>query len=89
MSSRVIQAVKDIDWLYHESTYADDNIQRAEKYFHSTARQAAQVAHDAHARQLILGHYSSRYDDEQILLEEARTVFENTVLAQENTVIGL
>ena len=83
------ERLKGVTTLYHESTYADDNIQRAEKYFHSTARQAAQVAHDAHARQLILGHYSSRYDDEQILLEEARTVFENTVLAQENTVIDL
>ena len=81
--------IEGVTALYHESTYADDNIQRAEKYLHSTARQAAQVAHDAHARQLILGHYSSRYDDEQILLEEARTVFENTVLAQENTVIDL
>ena len=61
----------------------------AEKYYHSTARQAAQVARDAHARQLILGHYSSRYENENILLEEAKSVFENTILAEENLVVDV
>ena len=75
--------------LYHESTYGDDNIIMAEKYFHSTARQAAHVAHDCGAQQLVLGHYSSRYEDENILLNEAKTVFDNTILAEENMVISL
>ena len=76
--------MKGVTTLYHESTYADDNLLMAEKYYHSTARQAAQVARDAQVRQLILGHYSSRYDNEERLLQEAQEVFENSMLAQEN-----
>lgn len=83
------QRIRGVTALYHESTYADDNLLMAEKYFHSTARQAALVARDAQARQLILGHYSSRYEDENILLDEARQVFENTILADENMVVNL
>ena len=75
--------------LYHESTYGEDNLLMAEKYFHSTARQAALVARDAGVRQLILGHYSSRYDDEQVLLDEARQVFPNRSLADELTVFDV
>jgi len=83
------QRIRGVTALYHESTYADDNLLMAEKYFHSTARQAALVARDAQARQLILGHYSSRYEDENILLDEARQVFESTILADENMVVNL
>jgi ribonuclease Z len=75
--------------LYHESTYGEDNLQKAEKYYHSTARQAALVARDAGVRQLILGHYSSRYNDENILLDEAKEVFPNTVLANELSVFDV
>ena len=75
--------------LYHESTYGEDNLLMAQKYNHSTARQAAMVARDAGVRQLILGHYSSRYEDEKILLEEAREVFENTRLSNELDVINV
>ena len=83
------EQLKGVTTLYHESTYGDDNIIMAEKYFHSTARQAAHVAHDCGAQQLVLGHYSSRYEDENILLNEAKTVFDNTILAEENMVISL
>jgi ribonuclease Z len=69
--------------LYHESTYGDDRIEMAEKYCHSTAREAAQVARDAGVRQLLLGHYSSRYEDENILLNEAKAVFANSQLTDE------
>ena len=75
-----------VSTLYHESTYGEDSIQRAEKYYHSTARQAAQVARDAHVGQLLLGHYSSRYEDEEVLLQEAREVFPNAFLTDENAV---
>jgi ribonuclease Z len=77
------QRIEGVSTLYHESTYGDDNLPRAEKYYHSTARQAATVARDAHAGQLLLGHYSSRYDDEQILLQEAKKVFYNAKLTTE------
>ena len=81
--------LQNVDTIYHESTYGNDNRQRAEKYFHSTAEQAAMVARDAHAKKLILGHFSSRYNDENQLLAEAQAVFPNTVLAQEMAVIDV
>lgn len=83
------QELKGVTTLYHESTYGEDNIERATKYNHSTAAQAATVARDAGVQQLILGHYSSRYEDENILLNEAREIFPNTILAQENMVINV
>jgi len=81
--------LKGVTTLYHESTYGEDNLQMAQKYNHSTARQAALVARDAEVGQLILGHYSSRYEDENVLLEEAREVFENVRLANEMDVIDV
>lgn len=75
--------------LYHESTYGEDNMQNAEKYHHSTARQAAMVARDAGVDKLLLGHYSSRYEDETVLLEEAKSVFENTFLTNEMAVFNV
>lgn len=75
--------------LYHESTYANDNLAMADKYCHSTAEQAACVARDAEVRQLLLGHFSSRYADETVLLDEARKVFENTRLTSEMEVIDV
>ncbi len=83
---RMIQGVTT---LYHESTYADDNLQLAEKYYHSTARQAAMVARDAQVGQLLLGHFSQRYEDEQVLLREAQEVFENSQLCHENAVFDV
>lgn len=78
-----------VDTLYHESTYGEDNLAMAEKYYHSTARQAAQVARDAGVSRLILGHYSSRYTDEQVLLNEALEVFPHAVLSSEMQVFDV
>ena len=75
--------VEGVSTLYHESTYAEADIQRAAKFYHSTARQAATVAMQAKVGKLIIGHFSARYDDERILLDEARDVFANTFLADE------
>ena len=61
----------------------------AQKYYHSTARQAALVAREAGVGQLLLGHYSSRYEDEQVLLREAQEVFENTRLTDENAIFDV
>ena len=61
----------------------------AEKYCHSTAEQAACVARDAGVRQLLLGHFSSRYTDESVLLHEAQKVFANTRLTSEMDVIDV
>lgn len=83
---RLHEELKGVNVLYHESTYGDDRLPQAEKYFHSTARQAAMVARDAGVGKLLLGHYSSRYEDEHVLLNQAREVFENTFLTNENDV---
>jgi len=83
------QIIQGVSTLYHESTYGEDNMLRAEKYYHSTARQAAQVARDAGVQQLLLGHYSSRYEDEDVLLKEAREVFENSFLTKESAVFDV
>ena len=83
------KTVENVNLLYHESTYANDQPENAEKYFHSTAEQAATVARDAHVGRLLLGHYSARYENEQILLDEARSVFPESYLSDENMVIDV
>ena len=83
------ELLKGVNTLYHESTYGDDKLNSAEKYCHSTARQAAMVARDAGVGQLLLGHYSSRYNDENVLLQEAKAVFENVRLTNEMDVIDV
>lgn len=81
------QLVKGVDLLYHESTYDSQYQHLAETYHHSTAAEAAKTARDADAKQLMLGHYSSRYDDEELLKAEAETIFPNVILAQEGLVV--
>ncbi len=76
--------LKGVNVLYHEATYTVEHADRANLYNHSTARQAAQVAKDAEVDTLLIGHYSQRYKDEKQLLEEAKSVFPNTLLTYEN-----
>ena len=78
-----------VNTLYHESTYGNDKVDNARKYFHSTAEQAAMVARDAHVQKLILGHYSARYEDESVLLDEARAIFPNAILSDEGSIIDV
>ncbi len=83
------EQLKGVNTLYHESTYGEDNANRAEKYCHSTARQAALVAKEAGVGQLLLGHYSSRYEEETVLLNEAKEVFDNSLLTTEMAVFDV
>lgn len=69
--------------LYHEATFASDLKERAEYTHHSTASQAAEIALNAKAKELVIGHFSSRYTDETLLLNEAQKIFNNTQLANE------
>lgn len=78
-----IKDIKNANLIYHESTYLDDLRDKAYERFHSTAKQAAQIAILANAKQLLIGHFSSMYRDLDPFLLEARTVFENTELAIE------
>ena len=83
------ELVAGVNTLYHESTYAEDNLSRARLYWHSTARQAATVARDAHVGKLLLGHFSARYEDETCILDEAKQVFENSWLTNEGLVFDV
>ncbi len=82
----IIPYIKGVDLLYHEATFLSDLEALAEKTFHSTARQAALLAQKAEVKQLIIGHFSSRYKDLTPFEDEARQVFENTSLAREGKV---
>lgn len=72
-----------VDLMYHEATYADDERKSARERGHSTAKEAARAAAKAGAVRLVIGHYSSRYRDEQVLVDEARTIFAETYPAKE------
>jgi ribonuclease Z len=79
----IIPLIEGVDLLYHESTFLQDQVERATETFHSTAFQAATIARKAHVKKLLLGHYSSRYQELMPFAEEARRVFEEVVLSVE------
>ena len=81
--------VRDTSLLYHEATFTHELHLRATQTFHSTARQAAQLARLAGAKRLLLGHFSSRYKDLTPLLDEAKAVFPATELALEGSVFSV
>ncbi len=80
------ELIAGVDLLYHESTYCRDSQHRAEAYWHSTAADAATVAREAGVKKLLLGHYSSRYPDENAFLNEAREIFPESYLTNENDI---
>lgn len=81
--------IKDVDLLYHESTFLEEKADRAKQTFHSTAKQAAQMAVLANAQKLILGHFSARYGHLEEFLGEAKPIFSNTELAIEGQLFSL
>lgn len=82
-SEEIVDVIKDVDILYHESTFLDSEEVLAEKTMHSTAKQAAQIAKLANAKQLVLGHYSTRYESIESFKTEAQTVFDNVMLSDD------
>jgi len=79
----IAEQIARVDLLYHEATFATADEGKALETLHSTARQAAEIAQLAEARALLIGHYSARYKDLNVLLDEARSVFPNSKLALE------
>lgn len=78
-----LDQIKGVDLLYHEATFMHDMLDRAKETFHTTALEAGEVAKKAEVKQLIIGHFSARYRELLPLLEENRSVFQNTELAIE------
>jgi len=81
-----LEIVQGADTIYHECTYLDADREKAIKRFHSTAAQAAELAKMANAKQLLLGHFSSKYKDLEPFREEAIAIFPNTLVSIEGTV---
>ena len=85
----ITSIIENVNLLYHESTFLKDKIELAKSTKHATAHEAGKIAKKANAVKLILGHYSSRYDDLNLFKEEAETVFDNVILAKEGKVIKI
>jgi len=82
-NEQIIEKIKGVDLLYHESTYLKDLEERAVKRFHSTTIQAATIALKAGVERLLLGHFSSKYEKLDEFEKEAKEIFQNTELAIE------
>lgn len=78
---KIIPFIKDVDVIYHESTFLEELKNKASKTKHSTANQAAEIALSANSKMLILGHFSARYDNVEKFVQEASSIFKNTVAA--------
>jgi ribonuclease Z len=81
----IAEKIKNVDLVYHESTYLADLEKKASARFHSTSKQAAEIAKKAGAKKLLLGHFSSMYETLEKFKEEACEIFENTEIAEEGT----
>jgi ribonuclease Z len=88
-SNRVAEYVKDVDLIYHESTFTEELKKMAAQTGHSTAKQAGKVARLANAKKLIIGHFSSRYKDYSVFLREAKEEFPNVELANEGVTFSI
>jgi ribonuclease Z len=80
---RIVEYIQNVNVLYHESTFLESEVQLSEKTMHSTAKQAATIAKSANVKQLILGHYSTRYENIEMFKTEAETIFPNVLLADD------
>lgn len=85
----IIPLINNVDAVYHESTFLDKHEDLAKKTGHSTAKQAAEIAKQANAKKLILGHYSTRYDSIEAFKKEAELIFKNVELANDGESFSL
>ncbi|MDE6062400.1 MAG: ribonuclease Z [Duncaniella sp.] len=89
MDLRVAADIRGVDTVYHEATYDDSLSVQARERGHSTAREAGRIAREAGAKRLIIGHFSKRYNSEEILLREASEEFPEVIVANEGLRIDL
>ena len=79
----IIPIIENVDVLYHEATFLDSEESLAEKTMHCTAKQAARIALKANVKQLVLGHYSTRYESIELFKDEATTISPEVLLADD------
>jgi len=82
-SDNIIELARGADVLIHECTLSEDLRHKANENLHSTPVGAAEVAKHAGVKQLVLVHISPRYEDPSALLEQARAIFPNTIVAED------
>ncbi|WP_372776829.1 ribonuclease Z [Mangrovibacterium sp.] len=82
---KMIPALEGLDLLYHEATFADEDLKIAQETYHSTGTQAAKIASLSGAGKLLIGHFSTRYKTPDAIFSQAKAVFPNTEIAQENS----
>ena len=85
----ILPIIENVDVLYHESTFLESEESLAQKTLHSTAKEAARIALKANVKQLILGHYSTRYESISLFKEEAATIFSEVALAEDGKTFEL
>ena len=85
----IVEQIKGVDLLFHEATFANEDALRAKETFHTTAAQAAEIARRAEVKKLLIGHFSARYEDENVLLQEASAIFPDTQLAKETLCVSV
>jgi ribonuclease Z len=88
-NEKMVEQIRFVNLLYHEATFMEDEMDKALKTNHSTARQAAEMANLCSAEKLVIGHFSARYRELDALLAEATAVFPNTALAIEGGTFNL
>ena len=82
-TDKLVEFFKNCDYLSFDSTFADELKKKAVEANHSTAKEAAELAEKANVSTLILTHFSARYNDESVLLKEAKEIHSNTITAKD------
>ena len=82
-SEKIVPIIENVDLLFHEATLAKNLQKQAKQTTHSTSIDAATIAKKANVKKLIIGHFSARYKDVSVLLQQAQEIFPNTVAAED------
>ena len=77
------ESLTPVNTMYHEASFLKKDEDKAKETRHSTAGQAAEMAKACKAEKLLIGHFSAKYDDDEVFLKESREIFPNTELAIE------
>ena len=85
---KVVEKIKDVKLLYHETTFMKDKSVRANQTNHSTTIDAANIAKLSSAKNLLIGHFSQRYRDESLLLKEVKLIFDKAIISSQGMTIN-